>query len=212
DRTPAHQMSLLVRRERLHALVDDDRLRQCFGRGPVAWERTVDKRIVGPRRRDQQSWRRRLDPQEMDAVAPVEHLQDVDLRRSESFRELGVCFRRGLEPVRRRPLQKCGAQGRNRDWHRDHLTRSTGLCSAAVYRYRTPCLITTSTRCSSEMYRSTSPRTAMMSAYLPGLTVPTFASTFMATEGQYVAARIAVIGSTPSVVTHASSSRHVECE
>src|SRR5262245_46853425 len=40
------------------------------------------------------------------------------------------------------------------------------------YLYRVPCLITMSTRCNSSMYRSASPRTATMSAYLPSLIVP----------------------------------------
>ena len=50
--------------------------------------------------------------------------------------------------------------------------------------YRAPCLTTMSTRCRSAMWRRTSPRTAMMSAYLPGVTVPTSRSTFIATDGQ----------------------------
>ena len=50
------------------------------------------------------------------------------------------------------------------------------------------------------MYRSTSPRTAMMSAYLPGVIVPTSLSFFIITDGQYVADRIASIGGTPTTV------------
>ena len=44
--------------------------------------------------------------------------------------------------------------------------------------------ITKSTFCNRSMYRSTSPRTAMMSAYFPSLIVPTSRSTFIATAGQ----------------------------
>src|SRR5512133_2148206 len=50
----------------------------------------------------------------------------------------------------------------------------------------------------------------MTSAYLPALTVPTSRSTFIATAGQYVAARIANIGSTLRRFTHVASSFHVE--
>ena len=54
----------------------------------------------------------------------------------------------------------------------------------APHLYRVPRLTTMSTRCSRAMWRRTSPRTAMMSAYLPGVTVPTSRSTFIATDGQ----------------------------
>ena len=50
--------------------------------------------------------------------------------------------------------------------------------------YRWPRLITIPTSDSSSGRRSTSPRTAMTSAYLPGLTVPTSPSTFIARAGQ----------------------------
>jgi hypothetical protein len=41
-----------------------------------------------------------------------------------------------------------------------------------AYLTRLPCLITMSTRCSSATCFSTSPLTAMMSAYLPSVMVP----------------------------------------
>src|SRR5687768_17023680 len=82
----------------------------------------------------------------------------------------------------------------------------------ANHLYRTPRFITRSTFCSRLIYRRTSPRTAMMSAYFPSLIVPTSRSTFIATAGQYVAARMAVIGSTPNLLTHTSSSFHVAIE
>ncbi len=63
--------------------------------------------------------------------------------------------------------------------------RARGPARAELaYLYRAPCLTTMSTRCRSAMWRRTSPRTAMMSAYLPGVTVPTSRSTFIATDGQ----------------------------
>lgn len=47
-----------------------------------------------------------------------------------------------------------------------------------------PCLMMMSTCCSRSIWCNTSPRTAMTSAYLPSLTVPTSFSTFINTEGQ----------------------------
>ena len=50
---------------------------------------------------------------------------------------------------------------------------ASAISPDSTYFTRLPCLITTSTFCSRLMCRSTSPRAAMMSAYLPSLTVPT---------------------------------------
>ncbi len=50
----------------------------------------------------------------------------------------------------------------------------------------------------------------MMSAYLPGVTVPQSSDTFIILAGQQVAARIASIGGIPITLTQTSSSFHVD--
>src|SRR5207302_5531002 len=79
--------------------------------------------------------------------------------------------------------------------------------SPEVRRYAMrPQLTTSLTRPIAVMSSSGSPSTAITSAMLPGARVPSVASIPSAWAGQAVAARIARIGVSPSVTSHASSS------
>ena len=64
-------------------------------------------------------------------------------------------------------------------------------------RIRWPRCITSCTLRSVSIDVSGLPRTAMISAVFPGVTVPTRSDTPIATDGQNVAARIVSIGSMP---------------
>jgi hypothetical protein len=117
-------MSSLVRRVRLPRLVHHDRLREGFGGDPRLREWTVEERIVSPCHWDDDAGRWRIGADQMQAIAPIQHLEDVDLRRREPLRELGVRLRLRVEPVRRRWGLR-GSRGRQTG-AREHAGRDNG--------------------------------------------------------------------------------------
>jgi hypothetical protein len=90
---------VLVRGKRLPRLIDDDGLRVFLAGRPRRGKRTVGNRIGGPRHRHEETRHRRIGPQQVRAVAAVQHFEDRDLLGREPRRELRGRFRQRLEPV-----------------------------------------------------------------------------------------------------------------
>jgi hypothetical protein len=99
DRPPTDQLAVLVRGKRLHRLMDDERFRVERGARPGRGKRAVHEHIVAPAVGNDEPRNRRVGTQQVRAIAAVQHLQDLNLRRREPLRELRRRLWQGLERV-----------------------------------------------------------------------------------------------------------------